>query len=715
MSEPTPSIPVAEKDVVKPEKPENIDSIRVAEEDGFKGSLPVDLDRVLEDTSTPLREKLSADIGSWLDAEIRNQEPRIANISKWNKQYSGIRSPKAFPYAGANNESMPLTMYHTDATTVRLMDAVWGQKKLFIVRGQKEPFIDLAPHLEDGLDWWQKNVAHLKKKAFSPILQCVKTGTGFVKMDYKREKRVVYRYAKPAEVSSKAPGLFKYNNGQWGIKEVKTVYDGPDLYPISREDFVYSSDATSIQSAFLVGFRKYLRKAELKVRVKQGLYDSGAVAKMQNADETDATKKARAESEGREIRDAEVPDKFEVWELWLRYDVDGDGVEDDIVVTFHKASKSILRATYNPFFMGFRPFVALVFNPNEYSIEGRGVCEILENLQETIDFLVNARLDRLEQINAPLTVIQEGCGLDDFKRHPGATVYVQGPVKDVIQELKGSDIYPSSFTEESVLNQYAEKLLASAANLGASVSERPVARETIALLQETNKKFKFGIDNIRDGLGEVGLMAIEMFAQYQPTYEYYVDGAAGGDGKPKMEQKTIDFPLEYLRDGINVELMASSELLNTEVRQQIGLTAYQLLSDYYTKTAGMIQAMVTPGTDPALVQYLLVVLKVGGVLLRRVLGDLGIRDAETMMPELEKDPALQAAIQRSGMLTTMAQEAQIQQMAAGMAQGGGQGGGPGGPPPGPGQEQAPGMGGGEGPPSMGQEQTMAPPPPGLQG
>jgi hypothetical protein len=160
----------------------------------------------------------------------------------------------------------------------------------------------------------------------------------------------------------------------------------------------------------------------------------------------------------------------------------------------------------------------------------------------------------------------------------------------------------------------------------------------MALLQEMNKKFKFGIDNVRAELSEIGMMVLEMFAQYRPKYEYMVDGGT------QYEQKTIDFPLELLRDGLTVDLAASSELLNTEVRREINLTLYQLLSDYMTKTASMVQAILSPQVPPEFKKYLINSAKVGEKLLGQIVGDFGGWEKDDLVVPLEASVNLEKAM-----------------------------------------------------------------------
>jgi hypothetical protein len=120
-------------------------------------------------------------------------------------------------------------------------------------------------------------------------------------------------------------------------------------------------------------------------------------------------------------------------------------------------------------------------------------------------------------------------------------------------------------------------------------------------------------------------------------------------------------------------------MLNTEARQQVGLTAYQLLSDYYTKTSGMVAAIVSPGPSLAFKKYLMTVMAIGGDLLRGIMEDLGLRNSEELVPEWEKDPdMMREAIQS----TVMAATAPPPQQGAGQEQGGEPTNGQGGPPEG---------------------------------
>lgn len=593
------------------------------DEPGFLGSMPVNLDRTM-DGGEVLRDKLAGDLSRWLTEELDAQQDRVDKLSEWDRMYVGHRPAKSFPFEKSANFAPPIIPSLVDNVAVRNIDAIWGQKKVFLCKSQKEPFKTLSADLEDGLDWWQKDIVHLKAKLYPVILQSVKTGTGIVKVDWTRKKRTGYRYTDDTEAAVRPEGTIKLANGQKGRKDKITVYDGPDVIPISREDWVISADARTIQDAFMCGFRTYLRKPEIESRVRVGLYDKGVADKLGPGDSTDTTKQDKAENAFRRmISDKEG--KYEVWEVWLRYDVDEDGEEDDIVVTFHRESRTVLRAIYNPFFIGFRPFVAFVYNPSEFQFDGRGLVEALEKSQLEVDAIHNQRRDRGTLLNSPIFVVQEGTQLENFKFAPGMVYMTNGNPQEVINKLDFGSIYPDSFAEEDRVISYMQQVAGvGPQNLGQSVSERPVAKETLAIIQETNKKRKNEIDNFRDSIAEIGRLALEMWAQYQPQYTFYKRGELG------LESKTIDFPLEYLWDGIKVDLVASSEMLNTEARREIGLAMYQLYSSYMTNLAGMAQAMVDPMVPPQFKEFLIRAGQVSDKIMAQIVRDFGEWEPEEL-------------------------------------------------------------------------------------
>ena len=609
------------------------------QEDFFRGGMPLPLDRRMKDGRT-LKEHLEKDVIGWLQEAIEAHQPRINLIRRLEKLYRGEKPPKSFPYEGCHNTSIPVTRSRVDAVVVRIFDAAFGQAKMFIVKPQTPEMVELQKPTEDALEWWQKHQVQLKKKLYSPSMQAIKTGTGFVYMPFVNKKRTVVRPAVSGDEMNpnvKSVTINTSGGGVPGVKETVTTFSGPDVISLDRIDVVWSPEATDIQDALVCGFKTELRKPQVEIRVKQGFYLPDTMEKISKSSRS-KEKTSRAAGKGLKLQDK--ADIYEIWQVWAKYDVDGDGEEDDIVLSVNVSSKTVMRGMFNEFFDGFRPLIPITFYPLENSIDGEGLCEIMEKVQEEIDSVHNQRLDRMDQINSRITIAMANCGLDDFQAVPGTIWFVHDSPQNVIMELERSDIYPSTWQEESLLNNYADQLSGvTPAVMGQTTSERPVAKETFAMLQEANKKFKFGIDNYRDNtLNRIGQVAVEQMAQFKPSYSYSVE--QGG----QFEQKMLNLPWGYMRDSVKIEIAASTEMFNQEARREIDLTLYGIQNDFYTKMGGMLQSVFNPTIPPPFKMFVLQVAQAGIDTMKNIYEDFGRRDADKMIIDLQKIPGLQEAV-----------------------------------------------------------------------
>ena len=628
--------------------------------------VPIKLTRRIRGQGT-IKDVLSRHIKELLLREKDNQEKLVKKIQKWNRQFRGIKKEKSFPYPGCSNVAVPVTRTFVEAVLYRLLDAIFSQKKVWMVKTLDPNVVtpEEATKIEDALDWWQKHILKFRKKIFSPLMQDVKIGTGVAQFEYVREQRFITRYATPEEIKNKKVKKYRDRGNRLVVKVPVTTYEGPKLNPVDRADLVMSSEATEIENAAIAGYVVRMPNHEFKRRVATKMYPITADEKdaILLGDELGETKQKRIEDSNKEYRE-EYKD-IDVHVVWLKYDVDGDNEVDDIKVSFNLRTGTLLNAWYNDSFYGHRPLQLFVFKPIEFSADGEGLCGILEQLNELMDTMFNQRVDRLNQINAPVLLRRQGSLAKNIQHvRPGMIIDVDE--MDDIQELAFHDTYPGTERMEGSIMQFAQYASGvSQLLMGQNTAERPVARDTLALIQEVYKGIKQGIENTRYDLGETGMRAVEMMAQYSPVYSYKLP-VQGANGEETFANQAVDLSkMGYLRDAISVELMASSEVLNTEIQREIDLTLYQMLSDYFTKVAGMLQAL--PQVSPGMQQFIAKVIQIGSKLMKRIVRDFGNLDAEELVPDLD-DIDMQGAMQPP--------------MPQGPPQGG-QGPPQGGPPPGP--------------------------------
>ena len=596
----------------------------------WKGGVPLKLDRKMESGST-LEEELTLHLRETMDVELRNQKKLVENLRRWQKYYKGVREEKGYPYEGTANVAIPITRSDADAIFVRIYDALTNKRKIFLMRPkgeadeQKKAYFKV---LETAFEHYLRNVIRFRERIRPAVLQGVKTGTGVLKVVYETQNNVYYRYATPDELQDPSIDKYKPEKGDAMVKETSLVFQGPNVYPVPREDFIISSDATHIKNAYMVGMAFRLRKPQVKVLAKKGIYIKANVDKLSPLTEKEPIKEDRVQAHGLELDKTKYEEPYKFWELWLSYDVDGDGEEDSIVVTWNHEAGVIVQAIYNPVFYGYRPFADLRGNQIEFTYDGEGVCEILEAIQEEIDAIHNLRLDRLAQINLPVTLVRQGLNIDHFKLTPGKTWVIDENLEESVRVITFPDVYFSLDREEDRLVGYGDRAVGITQNvLGNSTTERPVAKETLINVEEANKKFKAWTESFRAGLLELGFMLLETFAQYQPSYTYQDENG---------QRLSIPMPMGNIRDLVDLDLEVSSEQMNMEVRREMNIAKYQILSDYMTKMAGMVEAFTNPAVNSEMKKFILEVNNIGSSVLNAVMEDFDERAPEAIVPDINK-------------------------------------------------------------------------------
>lgn len=591
---------------------------------GWRGGLDIDLSRV-DSSGLTLEERLSKHVKEELDREVENQAKLIENVRRWQNQYKGKKGPKSVPFPNCANIAVPMTRINVDTVFTRIVDGIFNRRRPVIVKAKRKEFMDLARQVEDALDWLLTNVIKLREKLLSPLLQQLKVGTGILYLTWETQNRTIYRDANAIEAAD--PTVRKYSVGSTKVvKDVQTIYSGPNIYPVPRENFIVSSDATGVDDAYLIGFRKEYRKYEVETNVRNKMWRKATLDKLGSPDAYTENEETRAENQGRELKKTTFSAPYEFYTLWLKYDVDDDGEPDDIMVTIHRPSGLLARAIYTPTFTGQRPFVKLVGYPTEYAFDGEGYCEVLFNPQEELDAIHNQRIDRMKMINSLMTISRAGSGLENFKVELGKNYVCDDNINDAFREIRFSDTYPSTQVEEAQLWNMADKVTGNTPALqGLSLAERPVYKDTQALLSESNKKFKMMIDNIIYGITETIYQLLELYGQYEPNITYRVAGADG-----KMEDRSITLPIKAIRDGLDIKLAASSDTMSQEARRELNQLLYTMTSDYMTKTASMAQVLTNPQVPVEFKKFLLQAGRASARLFRDILLDADRQDASDL-------------------------------------------------------------------------------------
>lgn len=331
---------------------------------------------------------------------------------------------------------------------------------------------------------------------------------------------------------------FDPESGDYTRKSDMVMFDGIKPRMIPLEDFLIMRGYSEIDGPYgspMVGHRYYLRTGQLMERARNGWFRKKSVN--ESADATgsvsgDEVKDSQAQLEGEWSDIASLhQDDHQVYDLWIKYDVDEDGLEERLFVSFHRVAGRLLRI--QPYIYKRIPYTALRYIRRENRFYGIGVPEMLETLQAGANTSFNQAVDNATIANTRMWGVRKGSTsakyLDDI--YPSKKVLFDDPAD--IKDLQLGEVYPSIFEVGVLFRDYAERRTGvSDYNLGRESGlaggKHGTATTTLALLQESSRRFDLYAKDIRKAVGEIGMQALELIQQFKPTGRIY---AVMGDRK----------------------------------------------------------------------------------------------------------------------------------------------------------------------------------------
>jgi len=560
-------------------------------------------------------------------------------IEQWrSKLPSGI---KEFPWPGASNLRFPLTAIHSDPVYADLMQSFHGAPQFWHVSPIHAP--ELVPHanaLREGLQVIDRDFLHLRDVNSKAFLYNTILGTGIYKTHWVHSSKRVKDYDPTG-------------SGEI-ITRLKTT-SRPSIEYVPLNHFFIPADSWDIDpdapvgGAQWVGQKFFLTEGQLNAAAVSHpggffpSYDKQAVNVVTNY-VTDRPQEDTVDQKIRELDDFTPwqSDRAECYEVWVRFDVDGDGIEEDVVVIWHQETETILRATYNPFYHGQRPFSSTRFLPG-FGFYGIGMAEIDEWAQATMTKLLNAQIDNVMVANTRMYAVPRGSNASPDV-YPGKT-WMVGP-NEQIGEVRLGDIYPSLPTTMGFMLQMAESRVGVSDLRQGNITDLPSrtpAATTLTLLQEGKNRHDEVMASMRVPFGRMGTQTVQLLAQYyQDDPERWNDyfNSTLGQADAALMLEIISRPISEIADTFGIVPTAVSAAANKEADKQNFVGVLQLVSQIYpqlVQTAMLIE-QAPPGSiaaQTALSAY------TGGVeLLKRLLERFDIQNPEQYVPDLQ---ALQQA------------------------------------------------------------------------
>lgn len=236
------------------------------------------------------------------------------------------------------------------------------------------------------------------------------------------------------------------DTGTTANETVEMVYhEGPEVVVVRPEEAVFSSQWNNLYDLPMITHLYRLPRHELEALGARGIFDQEEVETVLKEAQTSLPNHQTTLMRDEGVNPAYVDDFFEIAEVWFYDDHDGDGIAEEYVWSIDLNTGCVLRADFNQ--LGSRMFENFRWIAHTYDLDGRGVGQALEGLQDEASTVHNIRNDSMKIVNMrmlqmPASVLKA----NSEELYPGKIW--TNDTNMPIQPLQLGEVYPSSLEAE---------------------------------------------------------------------------------------------------------------------------------------------------------------------------------------------------------------------------------------------------------------------------
>lgn len=578
------------------------------------------------------RMKLIDHIESEVEDAMPAHEEREDRMDVWQKAYDGEPEVerKSFPWPGAANIEIPLIAIAVDSIVARMMNTIYGVDPFWTVQPLRKEVELVAKPVERYLDWSRKNEFSFYDQTRRFMLENVKFGWSWLKFGWEafvKKEIMIGRDGSPLEQSY--------------------VVRRPVIYHVLNRDVIVQGGMEDEEEAEWIAHRFRISDNSLRRRAAGDVYDREMVDKvMKQKEDINRTHEALKSSRNEPMPVQEKLNQF--YEFNIDYAMIGD---DDypmpLLITYHRPTKTILRAIYNPY--GACTFKKAKFIEREGRLEGYGIARRLYQMQKEISTIHNQEVDNATIANTMCFLGKRGEVKTNTQFWPGRVF----PVSDVEKSFKPFSMgTPGGLGAmralELAVMAYSERASGiSDYQLGRespSVGSRATATGTLALIQEGNRRFDLNIRDIRVCFSEAGRRLLELNQRFRPQgAAYFVQGAEG-----RWTEEVLNLPPEFSASKLAVELTASTASINRSTAKQELIALMGICKQYYDSMTQAAMVLANPQIPGEVKEVVAKELIGGRHLMKKIVQEFDMKDIDTIVPGIIPDQEDQANAAANG-------------------------------------------------------------------
>lgn len=565
---------------------------------------------------------------AWIEDNILSMESAFADKHKeWAEQEVAYRAksgaPKSFPFEGANNDIVPLMAMGVDPVFARLDTGIFKNDPVFTVKALKKGYLAYTPSLTRFFNFYQSHKLKLRQVLAPRLLEMVKHGSMVLKTVYDREVYTTKSY-----------------DASWKVVDKEVIrFSGPRVLGVNIDRFYFLPGYQDLQACPIVGEKQKVTFGWLKMQEASKKITN--VDKLKTAPTHQPTVlEGERETSANHKTITRENETYDIWELWCDYDINGDGIPEKIVVTYHVETKTILQLRYNWYFHQRKPYTLIPYTLTNDSLHGIGLGEMSMMFQNNVTQWHQMATDNAYLANIRMFIAAKDTQIEDKPRlYAGRVLRVNDPSKDLIPFRMG-DTYNSTLQERQNILGLAEKRSGISDYLTGRespiVGSRATATSTLALIDEGTKRVEQVMENVRNGLSEVQENCVYIWMQYGLDD---IDDIVFGDDQTAKDVKDFFNALtsDNVAGAIAIDLMATDAKSNRVARQQVQMAIIQVMMTFYEKFVALgTQAIQAQMSMPAVSGLMQEVAESARKLFKELLVQHDIVDPEAYIPELEK-------------------------------------------------------------------------------
>lgn len=495
------------------------------------------------------------------------------------RQYAAVpKTPyRHVPIENAPNLEIPIGAINVDDLWARMLELIFSANPILTARGRKGSQ-DLAKAVQTWTNEVVTTESQLRPAAEQVLLDDCMLGTGV--------------YYVPWIVNAKKTDVYT-------VRE-----EGPRIMAVPPEDFLTPGGAmTDIDRTQWCAMRSYYGALEIADRLRKlgWSFDGKAIRNDRGRYAGVLTTTAlspvrqRREALGRTRQNTRLADLYELHDVYVRMDYDGDGVAEDLLAIWDRTSRKLLWLDYQPY--DWRPFEAIRYQLQPYLFNGLGIMELCRPIQDGVSEATNAWSLNVFLANCREWIARTGTLPDgEMVRYPGKVHEVNNP--EDLKELKMSDEYASALAHIEFLVSLAQQRTGN----NWTQQQRPISTSrtsgvtAMSFLQQQNRRFTGAFDSARLGTSAAARQCLYRYREQllagNMRAEHNITRVMGEAAAPLTSWLKSD----GFEEDVQVELTASSASINRDQDRQNALQLANLYSQYYQQAFQTLAIAANPQT-----------------------------------------------------------------------------------------------------------------------